>query len=406
MAFVIGTAVALPGVAAAQAGPLTDDAHAHVVVDGDTLTDEAQDWLKNYGPDQDAAWTAGDTAGDAAGAAARRQFGKILIGRLLPLAGRVVPIAAGTFTAYEACSAILHPGCWLFQRDDTDIYGAADGPPATPFLFYYPSWDGTASPCDFAGASGACTFSEPMVDVFRTAVFDEAHTGVTPGGGVVNCDQVNAPGPGATLLLSAESGPLACATTTAQGIHARVWVVPAFPDILRPQPDDPNIPNSSWGAPYVDDWPVGVAGQLKAAPNTDVRNRICYFMRPDECLDPAEQKTKDPRCDLPDFGIPTQPVDSFPRDHVFDVFSPVSVPGGVGTTDVNLYWGTPAWGYVHIALEHGWGPGDEEQTHAALTAPTAVVPAARYNSFQYLWFYSGDGAHGVHAHRSRQLLSG
>ena len=169
LAFFIGSVMALPGVAAAQAGPLTDDAHAHVVVDGDTLTDEAQDFLKNYGPDQDAAWTGGDTAGDAAGAAARRQFGKVLIGRLLPLAGRVVPIAAGTITAYEVCSAILHPGCWLFQRDDTDIYGAADGPPATPFLFYYSSWDGTGSPCEFGGPSGACTFSEPMVDVFRVS---------------------------------------------------------------------------------------------------------------------------------------------------------------------------------------------------------------------------------------------
>ena len=144
----------------------------------------------------------------------------------------------------------------------------------------------------------------------------------------------------------------------------------------------------------------------KAAPNTDVRNQLCYFMRPDECLDPAEQKTKDPRCDLSDFGFPTQPVGSFARDHVVNVFSPVSVPGGVGTTDVNLYWGTPAWGYVHIAEQHGWGAGDEEQTRAALTAPSAVVPTTRYNSFRYLWFYSGDA--GTHCMRTVivKLLSG
>ena len=84
-----------------------------VTTDAGDLTAEAQQWIRDYGPAVESEWT---TAGGVQATEDISTFEKAFVGRLIPVASRVVP---GAVTAYEVCSTFIKAGCWLFRRDDS-----------------------------------------------------------------------------------------------------------------------------------------------------------------------------------------------------------------------------------------------------------------------------------------------
>jgi hypothetical protein len=281
--FMMFILLGIPTVAHAYRG----ESQTHVVVDPqtNTLTNGAKAFIEDYELETDMRWRAVGRRGlkDAV------EVGKGLLGEALPLAGRAVPIVAGVLTTYELCSAFVHKGCWLFERDDRGVR------PGSGVI-----WQHVSS----VGPDGL-PFGAPAVYPPVPALAGKRDIFVAQwnGGPYWFHDTRNAPigciayGPstfdfgGPTTVYSAPTGTnqFSCwiaYRTWSAGYPATVFWRDAQQDLtLRaPAPDDPAIPNVVWSnsQPGNSNWPSSVAAKL----TTRQRDAICWLMRPDLCENP------------------------------------------------------------------------------------------------------------------------
>ena len=54
---------------------------------------------------------------------------------------------------------------------------------------------------------------------------------------------------------------------------------------------------------------------------------------------------------------------------------------------IHLYWGTPTWGYRHIAIKRGYGATDAAQTELALSGPLYYQDPPNSNSTTWVFDY-------------------
>lgn len=253
------------------------DADAHVAVGADgKLTAAAQNWLKNYNQSDESTWL-------GQGPAAQKDvqdFYRLLLRRYLPPAGKVLPLAPGQITQAQVCGYPMPAStCWLYRRDDRTVFHCLNGPPVVPCLTYYETWNRTAF-CTVM----SCTFphTAPAEDLFRSGVYYFKKTSTWTFNGQTysqTCDDLRQPG-GTKEYDSNQSFDLGCGhdTFSQQG---RIFIRSARDGlVLGVQPKDPNIPVSSWGATYADDWPSTVGALLTKPENQHARDYLGHSLNP------------------------------------------------------------------------------------------------------------------------------
>lgn len=106
--------------------------------DGQSLTTQAQQWIRDYSPAEDARWRSFSEEDNEAWKGG-------LTGRYLPKLAQVLPIDTGNLAKAEVCSAFVTAGCWLFRRNDGPIAGLQATPQWESLYFGRPSekgaWD-------------------------------------------------------------------------------------------------------------------------------------------------------------------------------------------------------------------------------------------------------------------------
>jgi hypothetical protein len=94
-----------------------NDAVAHVVVtDSGGLTPAAQNWLATL--DSETL----ERGVEAVGGPAIRRFKLMLLNSFLPPASEAAPLRFNSVQRIEWCARPLVPGCWYFERDDSDVH--------------------------------------------------------------------------------------------------------------------------------------------------------------------------------------------------------------------------------------------------------------------------------------------
>jgi hypothetical protein len=282
------------------------DQEAHIVLnaDGQSVSAQAQQWLRNYAPAVDSEWNLvptqqpSPTPVAAQAAEDLKTFKGGLATRFLPRLSQVIPIAGGAVTAYEVCSSFITPGCWLFSRDDTSP------PPAQTPQWHLPySGAPTAGGC--WGAPGSYCYAElvgwdarEFMYVYPNRVWG------SPWNSDYHCQNLNPPQWGQTLR-SIQSEDATCYHGVPVGwdqhtVQRGVTVHPGF-TILRPQPDDPSIPNKTgYSIPYDSGWPQYLALYLNGLPpaiSQRIRDYIGSLIRPDLIRNPYRTTTSVPDCD-------------------------------------------------------------------------------------------------------------
>ena len=385
-------------VAAAQAPP---DAYGVVenAAGGQlTLTSEARDLVTDYSDAIRQEWLieAGSSAPSAA-AADEKSFGKKLLGRFLPLAGRVVAPVAGAISIYEVCSSLIEEGCWLFRRDDTDL-GVSDG-----VVTYTWHWHASVNSAGFPNGEET-SFSFPAL-AGKTDVLMAQKSGnhapvihmgdvPVPPGGYSNCG-VSWPGPsGGVAVLTAELSP--CYVYASDGTRSQIsvprrkWWSPADDlDELIPQPDSALIPNSTATVPASSNWPDELADVLSAPASDRLRQALGHIIDPAMVSNPYDTD-RDRRCELslpegdpaPERGsVRDDPRhwDSFYSGFIDNDGDAVSLRWGRAFPSA-ADWG--GWGYRHIAAKHGWTGADRVATAEALARPPTPSGSAGTRVFE------------------------
>ncbi len=258
-----------------------------VVVDQQTgsLTSEAQEFLKNYDSTLDKKWI--DVGSKAVNDNA--VFKTRLVGRFLPFAGRVIPVVAGALTAYEVCSAYVHNGCWLFERNDTDLQPLV---PNDPVWQYIPSVPADGLPMGGAGSLLPVPSLANASDLFILRwnngpyYFNDTRYGAT------NCIQF---GP-TTHNFGGHTAPTAVTPNAFRcwiGYYENsepyagtvFWKGAMEGAMVRaPAADDPAVPNATWNnsQPGDSNWAHSVPEGLTQRQ----RDAMCWLMRPDLCDNP------------------------------------------------------------------------------------------------------------------------
>lgn len=297
------------------------DLEAHVVLspDGQSVATQAQEWLRNYPDAIDSEWNLvpsqqpSPTPVAAEAAEDLKTFKAGLTERFLPRVRQVIPIASGAVTAYEVCSAFITPGCWLFSRDDTSIPAAQ-----TPQWHSIGVGAPTAEGC--WGAPGSYCYAElagwnlrEFMYVYPNEIWGE------PWNGSYHCYHANPPNWGTTLRTIGDYT-AACyhgvlvAPPDGYDYHSvkrGVTVHPGF-DVMRPQADDPTIPNrppGSYPIPFNPNWPSQLAQYLNNLPASRanrIRDYIGSQIRPDLVRNPYRQTMSAPDCGDTTYTVCTQ----------------------------------------------------------------------------------------------------
>jgi hypothetical protein len=312
--FGLAVLVALAPASAAQAQLVTDQ-EAHVVQKADgSMTPQFQEWMRNDSSATDTAWTQTPTEAPSATSVAveaaedAKGFKGGLPGRFLPPLRFVIPIVAvGGVTAYEVCSAYITPRCWLFSRDDSSL------PPAQTPQWHTPySGPPTAGGCwgvglDVCYAQLVGWNAREFMYVYPNEVWGE------PWNPDYHCYHANPPQWGVTLrslgtvsalcyhgiLIAPPDG------WDSHTVRRGVTVHPGF-DILRPQADDPSIPNRSYAIPYDSDWANQLGRYLNGLPSgiaNRIRDYIGSLIRPDIIRNPYRTTMNVPDCDGMTFSV-------------------------------------------------------------------------------------------------------
>ncbi|TMK38819.1 MAG: RHS repeat-associated core domain-containing protein [Actinobacteria bacterium] len=269
--------------AASSSWAYTTDAQTHAVVtaDGTTLTAGAQAWIKAYSQAVEQRWSAGGgSAGDITA------FKKMLLWRFLPPAGSVLPMAAGTSTQSQVCSPAIQAGCWYYQRDDHGINAGSQGGHFIDWTYYGPPYYGT-----FPSTNNLDGFTFPdlsgLRDLFVARWDSNAHAIIFNETQDPSCSRSwswNLAGtkPHHSWDTRNEGCFVGYGKPLAPAWRGAAWT-PAFPDTLRPQANDPNVPNSPYccnAVPYDSQWAQKIAQDLQQPANADVRNWIAHDINP------------------------------------------------------------------------------------------------------------------------------
>lgn len=160
------------------------------------------------------------------------------------------------------------------------------------------------------------------------------------------------------------------------------WWAPADDlDLLRPQTDDPGIPNSDAEIPGDPNWADEMAEELSREENDNMRQELGHLIDPEEVESPYPTRNRDSACEpstpqgdpLPEAGR-----DRWNPANWNLIEGPFIESSGDSTYLRQGYtyprpggdWG--GWGWRHIAAKHGWGPTDAAQTEQALLNPLRV----------------------------------
>jgi hypothetical protein len=373
--------------AAASKASATYESYGVTTQDGQHLTPEAENFAKSYDQAIQEEWFVDgvDAAEDAL--SDEKWWRKGLVGRMLPLAGRVVPIAGGAYGLYEVCSAFLEEGCWVFGRDDTDLDFEDDL--GTPYHAYHVDW--VDSEGRLEGVTGGWSYPDlaGMRDIFigepvgtSTPVVLRSNLPQLPPGATTACG-VDYGGPaGFSEVNTAET---ALCMYKLDGVRhyfdipRSKWWASASPDLLQPQTDDPTIPNADVQVPADPNWADELAEEL--ARNDRARKEIGHLMDPGGVDPPYPPGNRHPECEpTPAQGDPLPGEGADPKNAAnWNVIAgPLPVSDGPDTNLNQGYtyrradgdWG--GWGYRKIAAMHGWGPTDLFQTSQALINPAAT----------------------------------
>lgn len=156
-----------------------------------------------------------------------------------------------------------------------------------------------------------------------------------------------------------------------------------------PSTDQPTITSPAPSLPPQATVEQSIIDKLEADGSELSRAWLDWALDPnrDPAANPVATEGGDDQCRL----APKTDPDASPDGDAYHRVSPFratppSWPDDQNTS-ANLYWGTLAWGYRHIATEHGWGPEDSIDTQGALDAlsPSTDNPHRRSDG-SYIYY--------------------
>lgn len=313
----VAAALVLPSPAAAVTTSITDPSGEHVLTcssPGDCrVSNEAQDWMRNYGQPAADEWHTGTGANggprppavETVVAEDEAALARGMAGRILPAIGRVLPWVGAGFAAYEVCNAIS-AGCFIFDRSDIAA------PPTTFTIDFFDvsqtlgrfATDGTyTGSCPFATCQlegGAAFRGHEIAQTRGYFAWDQSGPSYNQCSGPDSSDV-----PGMTVHNFSEGDP--CYTTPNDPTSVVGMLEgPAIRDItaetgvLWHAGNDPGIPDSSeeWGATgttsgtgfmeYLNGLPAGQGQRLV--------NEMAHQLDPTNVSDPYPNQAGIPDC--------------------------------------------------------------------------------------------------------------
>jgi hypothetical protein len=217
---------------------------------GDSLTAEAQSYVRNYDPAEDEHWVS--RGGSAPADSETAKAG--LMGRLFAPASSILPLTGNATQAYEVCNRAIKPGCWLFERRDENVERGSYGLQLhSAWMTTWPSETGLWSGYRYSALAKyrALDFWYLNPKNLADSACHRAYRGV---------------GAAWTILRSAEVELGFCPDRVPSNVDVvrTMAFLDASPDVARPQADDPSVPNSYWSSyPYSGSWPRSYVTYLR-----------------------------------------------------------------------------------------------------------------------------------------------